>query len=222
LRLTPEVRAAEDLALALRDQLKSYTSTAGVSSDVAGIVASETEARKELNQAKERLSHLESMVGPEGNVQVGELVAKVEQRDQTIKALEANLKAATLASALFFSPLGRTRFNTRSITQSPEMLIKEVEQLSAAWQVLDEQSREKVLELVNYEEKVAKLTAEVRRRVSCPIYRMVVLSLPLLEYNRKQRRTIGISLLCAPRTRFRARPKCFTDYQRSKRAQSRR
>jgi E3 ubiquitin-protein ligase BRE1 len=93
----PIARAAEDLALALRDQLKSYTSTAGLS-DAAGIIASETEARRELSQAKERLSHLESMLGSGGDADLAGLVAKVENRDQTIKALEANLKAATLAS----------------------------------------------------------------------------------------------------------------------------
>jgi E3 ubiquitin-protein ligase BRE1 len=157
-------RAAEDLALALRDQLKSYSSTAGLP-NAAGIIASETEARKELNQAKERLSHLEGLLGPDGNAEIRELVAKVESRDETIRFLEANLKAASLASR-FVRAVGKILvFDTR--LQSPEMLIKEVEQLSSAWQALDEQSRDKVFELVNHEEKLAKLTAEVSL---CPFF----------------------------------------------------
>lgn len=41
------------------------------------------------------------------------------------------------------------------------MLINEVERLSAAWQLLDEQNRDKVLNLVLYEEKLTKLVTEV-------------------------------------------------------------
>lgn len=41
------------------------------------------------------------------------------------------------------------------------MLINEVERLSAAWQMLDEQNRDKVLNLVLYEEKLTKLVTEV-------------------------------------------------------------
>jgi E3 ubiquitin-protein ligase BRE1 len=44
-----------------------------------------------------------------------------------------------------------------------DMLIQEVERLSSAWATLDEQNRDKVLALVSFEEKMTRLTSEVRR-----------------------------------------------------------
>ena len=41
------------------------------------------------------------------------------------------------------------------------MLIQEVDRLSAAWSTLDQQNSDKVLNLTQYEEKLAKLVTEV-------------------------------------------------------------
>lgn len=43
-----------------------------------------------------------------------------------------------------------------------DMLVAEVERLSAAWATLDEQNRDKVLSLVTLEERMTRAVSEVR------------------------------------------------------------
>lgn len=85
-------RIAEDLLLALRDQLQSYSSNCGTF-DASTIAKSETDARRELGACKERLTKLEALLGPEGNVEIRQLVEKVEEREGRLKVLEAQAKS---------------------------------------------------------------------------------------------------------------------------------
>lgn len=79
------------MLLALRDQLRAYTSCGPF--DGATIAKSETEARKELSQCQTRLAKLDSILGPEGNVEVAQLVEQVQGQEAKLKVLEAQLKS---------------------------------------------------------------------------------------------------------------------------------
>lgn len=85
-------RTAEDLLLALRDQLRSYSSIRGTF-DSQTLAKSETDARLELSNCREKLDKLEALLGPEGNAQVKDLVKKLEARDERLKVLEAQVKS---------------------------------------------------------------------------------------------------------------------------------
>lgn len=135
--LQKRLRIAEDLLLALRDQLRAYTSCGPF--DGATIAKSETEARKELSQCQTRLAKLDSILGPEGNVEVAQLVEQVQGQEAKLKVLEAQLK---------------------SQEYSTNMLYGEIDRLSAAWSTLDEQNSSKVFNLVSLEEKVQRLNTE--------------------------------------------------------------
>lgn len=92
LRRLTQPRSAEDLLLALRDQLYSYSSTTGTF-DQQSIVDSEIAARKELQVCQERLGKLEALVGPEGNVEMALLVQQVQEKGARVGVLEAQLKS---------------------------------------------------------------------------------------------------------------------------------
>ncbi|GAA5938425.1 hypothetical protein JCM1841_005359 [Sporobolomyces salmonicolor] len=134
--LQARLKTAEDLLLALRDQLHSYASGAP---DGDRLVQSETEARTELAQAQERLAKLEALLGPGGDPQVSALAERLKDREQELKVAEAQVKSQEAAS---------------------NMLYGEIDRLSAAWSALDEQNASKVFNLVNLEEKIQRLSAE--------------------------------------------------------------
>lgn len=85
-------RTAEDLLLALQDQLRSYAASANAQ-DGATFADSEMAARKELSAAKSKLSSLEAILGPEGNVELRELKERVEEREKRLSVVEAQLKS---------------------------------------------------------------------------------------------------------------------------------
>ncbi|CEQ41340.1 SPOSA6832_03051 [Sporobolomyces salmonicolor] len=149
--LQARLKTAEDLLLALRDQLHSYASGAP---DGDRLVQSETEARTELAQAQERLAKLEALLGPGGDPQVSALAERLKDREQELKVAEAQVKSQEAAS---------------------NMLYGEIDRLSAAWSALDEQNASKVFNLVNLEEKIQRLSAEV-----CPLTSFFPLGIPTL------------------------------------------
>lgn len=100
-RLT-QARSAEGLLLALRDQLYSYSSTTGTF-DQQSIVDSEIAARKELQVCQQRLSKLEALVGPEGNVEMALLVQQVQEKGARVGVLEAQLKSQDHVSTIELS-----------------------------------------------------------------------------------------------------------------------
>ena len=78
--------------MALRDQLNSY-SAASETLDAQTIVNSETEARKELHACQARLASLEKLLGPEGNVEIADLVQQLKEREERVKVLDAQMKS---------------------------------------------------------------------------------------------------------------------------------
>lgn len=136
--LQGRLKTAEDLLLALRDQLNSY-SAASETLDAQTIVNSETEARKELHACQARLASLEKLLGPEGNVEIADLVQQLKEREERVKVLDAQMKSQDHAT---------------------NMLYGEIDRLSAAWSILDEQSASKVFNLVDLAEKVQRLNTD--------------------------------------------------------------
>lgn len=134
-------RTAENLLLALRDQLHAYT-TASPESNATVIADSEMTARAELSTARSRLSKLESLLSPsaDGQVELADLAKRLQEKEEQVKVFEAQLKSSE----------GETN-----------MLYGEVERLSTAWSALDEMCASKVFGLVGMEEKVQKAQAEV-------------------------------------------------------------
>lgn len=134
-------RTAENLLLALRDQLHAYT-TASPESNATVIADSEMTARAELSTARSRLQKLESLLSPsaDGQVELADLAKRLQEKEEQVKVFEAQLKSSE----------GETN-----------MLYGEVERLSTAWSELDEMCGSKVFGLVGMEEKVQKAQAEV-------------------------------------------------------------
>ncbi|GAA6058899.1 hypothetical protein JCM10212_002851 [Sporobolomyces blumeae] len=138
--LRHRLRTAEDLLLALRDQLHSYASlAAGAAPNADQLVRSETEARSELAKALERLAKLEKVTGPDGDPQVAELAKRLQEREAELKVAEAQVQSQEAAA---------------------NMLYGEIDRLSAAWSDLDEQNASKVFNLASLEDKVQRLSAE--------------------------------------------------------------
>lgn len=130
-------RTAEDLLLAMRDQLTAYASASDApNGDV--LVKSETDARQQLVSAKAKLSKFEKLFGPEADS--GGFATKLQQADERVKVLEAQLKSGAEAS---------------------NMLYNEIDRLSSAWSTLDQQNAAKVWNLTHTEEKIQKLSIEV-------------------------------------------------------------
>ncbi|GAA5932035.1 E3 ubiquitin-protein ligase BRE1 [Sporobolomyces koalae] len=142
--LTDDLRArlqtADKLLLALKGQLESYA-TSGNLPDGQRLVASETQARIELTKALEKLDKFEKVFGPDAasDPQIKELAQKLQERDQELKAAEAQVKSHEAAS---------------------NMLYGEIDRLSAAWSALDEQNASKVFNLASLEDKLQRLGAE--------------------------------------------------------------
>lgn len=134
-------RSAEALAATLQDQVASLTKH---SSNAAALARSEQEARSQALALQERLSKLEALVDPtSAQPDVADLAKKLEEKVEAVKVLEAKVKAAEATAP---------------------MLMGEIDRLSSAWSLLDEQSRSKVYKLAEQEEKVMKAVQEVSRR----------------------------------------------------------
>ena len=104
------------------------------------LVKSEAKACLALEQAKQRLGKLETLLGSDGrDLDGGKLARKIEEDEQTIKRLEANVKASEL---------------------SMQMLITEVTRLSEAWEHLNTQNHSKILELAQYDARLERAAAE--------------------------------------------------------------
>lgn len=87
--------------LLLRDQLRNYTSVASTF-DAQTLVHSETEARKELAVAKERLAILEDLLGEGGAVEVKELAERVLAGEKRVQVLELEKRGMDLVRLLGF------------------------------------------------------------------------------------------------------------------------
>ena len=135
---TDRRREAEALNVALRDQLQAYTASSGSSA----LAESETATRVELGKLRDRVASLERVLAidaPGGNPELSAMARRLEELDQRAMAAEAKSKASDVAN---------------------EELVKEIATLSQAWQVLDQQNRDKVLNLVTHEERLTRLASE--------------------------------------------------------------
>ncbi|TIB14200.1 hypothetical protein E3P92_02077 [Wallemia ichthyophaga] len=92
-----------------------------------------------LEQAEKKLSAFEKAFGEAADPEVQKLVNTINQRDERIRKLELQ--------------------NTESETTS-NAIYGEIERLSKAWEVLDEQNRSKIFDLQHLEEKVTRLMTE--------------------------------------------------------------
>lgn len=105
---------------------------------------SEEDARLELQTLRDRIAHLEGLIGPSSSQpDVAEFAQRLERKEAELKVLEAKAKEKD------------------SVAQ---MMYGEVDRLSAAWTLLDEQNRSKVFKLAESEEKILKAVHEVRSR----------------------------------------------------------
>lgn len=131
-------RVAEDLLIALRDQLQTYAASSG-DPNAAALAESESEARRELASTRAALARYEAQLGPEASSDVRSLSEKLVERHAKLAELEASLKAQE---------------------HSTNMLYGEIDRLSEAWATLDEQNASKVFGLQALEDKVQRLVSE--------------------------------------------------------------
>ncbi|KNZ64509.1 hypothetical protein VP01_1020g3 [Puccinia sorghi] len=109
------------------------------SEDSASLIRSEAETRQELVTARQRLESINKLLGPDATPDLSEMAKKLQAEVDRQQVLETKL-AAQEASA--------------------SMLYTEVDRLSTAWAVLDEQNRDKVFKLAEHDEKVLKAVHE--------------------------------------------------------------
>ena len=103
---------------------------------------SETATRVELGRLRDRVASLERLLAidvPGGDAELGAMARRLEELEKRAVAAEAKSKASDVAN---------------------EELVKEIATLSQAWQVLDQQNRDKVLNLVTHEERLTRLASE--------------------------------------------------------------
>lgn len=158
--------------LALRDQVQSYSSNRGTFNSQT-IAKSETDARLELVSCRDRLAKLEALLGPEGDIELKELVERIEDREKRLKVLEAQVKAQDHVRGGGLAGRLRHRVADRRLlwgAQATNMLYGEIDQLSTAWSTLDEQNNAKVFNLLNLEEKVQRLNTDVRPSSPSPSF----------------------------------------------------
>ncbi|CAH7670764.1 hypothetical protein PPACK8108_LOCUS5498 [Phakopsora pachyrhizi] len=136
--LQESLKKAEATIKDLQSQVEQLSEPSKTGADTK-LVSSEAEARAQLAAVQERVVYLEKIFGTEGDPELTQVIEKLKTELDRQKVLEAKL-AAQEASA--------------------SMLYSEVDRLSTAWAILDEQIREKVFKLAEYEDKVLKAVQE--------------------------------------------------------------
>ncbi|KAM0789473.1 hypothetical protein ACM66B_000293 [Microbotryomycetes sp. NB124-2] len=134
LDLQKRLKTAEELLLALREQLTNYAK--GTGSNAENIAKSEEQARQELATSQAKLAKLEALFT---SSDTSEMATKLQKAEDRVQVLEAQAKSSAEAS---------------------NMLYSEIERLSLAWSTLEEQNAQKVWTLTHTEEKIQKLTVE--------------------------------------------------------------
>ncbi|POW01313.1 hypothetical protein PSHT_12600 [Puccinia striiformis] len=129
---------AEETIKSLTTQIEQISQDSR-SEDSAALIRSEAEARRDLVIARQRVESIDALLGPDGNAETTEMAERLQVEVDRRQALEAKL-AAQEASA--------------------SMLFTEVDRLSTAWALLDEQNRDKVFKLAEHDEKVLKAVHE--------------------------------------------------------------
>jgi hypothetical protein len=90
---------AEELLRALSEQLAAYTKQSGAP-NAETLAKSETDARLEHSAAKARLAKLEALFGADGtDAERGGIAKRLEEREERVKVLEAQVKAQDPVSA---------------------------------------------------------------------------------------------------------------------------
>ncbi|KAK4054236.1 E3 ubiquitin-protein ligase bre1 [Microbotryomycetes sp. JL201] len=136
--LQKRLKTAEELLLALREQLTNYTKGTGTNAE--NIAQSEERAREELAQTQSKLAKLEALFT---SSDTSELATKLQKAEERVRVLEAQAKSSA---------------------ESSNMLYSEIERLSLAWSTLEEQNAQKVWNLTHTEEKIQKLAVEATMR----------------------------------------------------------
>ncbi|OAV96668.1 hypothetical protein, variant [Puccinia triticina 1-1 BBBD Race 1] len=136
--LQERLKIAEETITSLRAQIEQLAQDSK-SEDSAPLIRSEAEARQDLVVARQRVESIDRLLGPDGNSEISEITKRLQAEVDRQQVLEAKL-AAQEASA--------------------SMLYTEVDRLSTAWAVLDEQNRDKVFKLAEHDEKVLKAVHE--------------------------------------------------------------
>lgn len=121
--LQKRLTKAEELLLALGEQLRAYAASSSASSasaassssgggglsnpNVQALIESETRARSDLVEARRRVEKLEAILGPGGRADVREMADRLEEKARELKAAEAKATSqeavSPVALFLFFS-----------------------------------------------------------------------------------------------------------------------
>lgn len=136
--LQERIKTAEETIKSLEVQMAQVAEAAKLE-DAASLIRSEAQARQDLVVARQRLESLDRLLGPDGNPEILDMAKRLQAEIDRQQVLETKL-AAQEASA--------------------SMLYTEVDRLSTAWAVLDEQNRDKVFKLAEHDEKVLKAVHE--------------------------------------------------------------
>jgi len=136
--LQERVKIADETIKSLQAQIEQLAQNSK-SEDSASLIRSEAETRQELVTARQRLESINKLLGPDATPDLSDMAKRLQAEVDRQQVLETKL-AAQEASA--------------------SMLYTEVDRLSTAWAVLDEQNRDKVFKLAEHDEKVLKAVHE--------------------------------------------------------------
>ncbi|EIN11960.1 BRE1-domain-containing protein [Punctularia strigosozonata HHB-11173 SS5] len=139
--LKSRLHAAEERASALEGSLASIQRE---NPDIAQHVKNEAEARRHLSEVSKELDTFRAAFGP-----VSQQPPEVQAMAQRLTQKEDELRAA--------------RLQIQHFTQAESAIYTELDKLSAAWEALDRQVKNKVFELHGMEEKLTKAGLEKAR-----------------------------------------------------------
>lgn len=106
--LQKRLTKAEELLRALSEQLRAYAASSSSSSggangasgpDPQALIESETRARSDLVEARQRVEKLEALLGPGGRADVREMAERLEEKGRELKAAEAKVASQEAVSA---------------------------------------------------------------------------------------------------------------------------
>lgn len=116
--LQKRLTKAEELLLALGEQLRAYAASSSSSSttsssgggggaglsgpNVQALIESETRARSDLVEARRRVEKLEAILGPGGRADVREMADRLEEKARELKAAEAKATSQEAVSPVAF------------------------------------------------------------------------------------------------------------------------
>jgi len=128
--------------------------------DVARALQSEAEAREKCEEAREQLRKYEAAYGPAALASAGPdvqaLTGQLCSKDEELRKTRLELKALQEV----MSHVQTSQINPSQAVQEPSALYTEIERLSALWENLDKQVKDKVFDLAIMEERVQKAATE--------------------------------------------------------------